>query len=77
MEIEIVFYCPYIAVITIGEIWVIKSYRSAEDFITQEYLIKVRCCISQVEEVLEEIFPTSIFGHDAPYYEFLSDLIIT
>jgi len=72
---EIVFYCPYIPVVSLGELWVVKSYRSSEDY--YQYLVKVRCCISQVEEILEEVFPTSIFGNDAPCYQFLSDLIIT
>jgi len=64
--------------ISVGELWVMKSYRSAEDYLHEEYLVKIRCSsTSQVREVLEEVFPAFLFGHDAPYYEFLSDLIIT
>ena len=72
-----VFYCPYVPVVTKGELWVTRCYRTTQDQLAVEYLVVLRCCISEIEEILEEVFPTPIFGHDAPVYEKLSDLIIT
>ena len=73
---DFVFYCPYVPVVTKGDLWVTKCYRTPEDSLAVEYLIVLRCKIYEIEEILEEVFPTSIFGADAPLYEKLSDLII-
>ena len=76
-SMNFVFYCPYVPVVTKGELWVTRCYRTTQDQLAVEYLVVLRCCISEIEEILEEVFPTPIFGHDAPVYEKLSDLIIT
>ena len=68
--VEIVFYCPYIPVITTGIIRVEKTYEE------EEYLLVVKCPIHQVEEVLDQAFPQLEDGDPVPSYDHLINLII-
>jgi len=68
--VEIVFYCPYIPVITTGIMRVVRNYEE------EEYLLVVKCPIHRVEEVLDQAFPQLEEGDIVPFYDYLTNLII-